>query len=278
MVSVWVSIGSITGGGALVFFASNWESFIDVGPMKWAAVISALGAAVMAVGALALTFELSTRRSVMRETLAATQLSDEIRASGLTALLPKRDDAHRQFQNRVENARNVDLLFISASTWMTTNRDGLRHMLKHGGRVRLLIPDPDDVELLTQLLTRFDYDGIDELRTDVRHTHDLARSLSQQFPEMVRKNGFDLRIRRRGSDVTSGFAIRRLTVVPTYSLYKVDHFGVLRVHEIRKPAAETHPVLVFSERGDLDSFAMADFEYLWGSSSKIEPPDAGKTR
>ena len=41
---------------------------------------------IMAVGALALVFELSTRRSVMQETLAAASLSDEIRRAGLSGI------------------------------------------------------------------------------------------------------------------------------------------------------------------------------------------------
>lgn len=258
-----MSIACFVAGGVAVFVAANFVSFVDGGPMKWSATLSALGASLMAVGALALTFELTTRRSVMKETLAATQLSDEIRTAGLTAMLSKRNDAGTHFSSRIGKSKNIDLMFVSASTWLKDNRDLLESMLKGGGRVRLLIPDPSDDALLSQLLSRFDYPDLEGLRTDVRYTFNLARNLAAQFPErpVPRSAG--------ASSVRSGFAMRRLAVVPTYSLYKVDHFGLIRVHEVRKPEAKTHPVLVFSEKGHLDSFAMADFDFLWNDARAI---------
>ena len=253
-----VSALCVVAGVGLVFLAANVPA-LDEGTLRWTAVLTALGGSIMAVGALALVFELSTRRSVMQETLAAASLSDEIRRAGLSGIHSERKELDRQFAERIGSASNVDLMFISAAGWMETNEVALEAMLRAGGRVRLLIPDPDDTDLLGHLLSRFDYPDLEQLKLDVRRTLQIAQGIARRFPERV--------VRGR---LVSGFAIRRLGVVPTYSLYKVDRFGVIRVHEVRKPRARVTPVLVFNASGVFDSFAMEDFEYLFAPARRHE--------
>lgn len=235
---ILISIAVALLGLAIVLWASGWD-------FKEGAI--ALGTSILAVGALALAAELTTRRSIVRETLAMADLRQDILTSGLTGLHSSRDAVDRLFPNLVREARKVDLMFISATGWMTTNRSALKRMLDHNGRVRLLIPNPQNDDLLLQLLERFKETTLEGLRRDVSSALDIALALERDHPA----NG------------NRGMSVKWLTVVPTYSLFIVDDFGVLRLHEIRKELAEKTPTLVFSKRGDIREFARKDFDEMF---------------
>jgi hypothetical protein len=259
VVVVASSVVSIVVGAFIVWAASDWK-FVPVG--------AAVGTSILAVGALALASELTTRRTTLRETFAMVNLRDEITAAGMTALYSSRDVLDRVFPHKVSRAKKIDLMFVSASSWMSNNQEPLKRMLARGGRVRLLVPDPGDDELLRQLLTRFDYPSLEGLRTDVQYTVNLAQGIAASYPERASK------VPGRLAGVGKGLAIRRLTIVPTYSFYRVDALGVMRVHEVRKGKAPQSPVLVFERKGTLHNFTRKDFRELFGNAAALERPEA----
>lgn len=257
LVVVSISLVLIAAGAFIVLAASEWQL---------ASVGAAVGTSLLAVGALALVSELTTRRTVLRETFAMVNLRDELRLAGMTALHSSRDVLDRTFPELVGKARKVDLMFVSAATWVSSNQEQLKRMLHHGGRVRLLIPDPSDDELLIQLLTRFEYPSLEGLRTDVQHTLNLAMGIAGAYPERTGT------LPARLGGVRKGFAIRRLTVVPTYSFYRVDDLGVMRVHEVRKEKASKTPVLVFGRGGDSSQLHARRLSRTFRECETVEQP------
>lgn len=251
---VWMAtVICVTAGAAVVLFAGTFGETLDAGSPKWFDFLVAVGSSLMGVGVLALIFEVSTRRAVTKEVLASVGLKDDVNTSGVLAMPASRKDARAELVNELPHFSEADLIYV-ASKWLESNAAELRVRLSRpaGARIRVLLPNPDDDELLGQLLTRFSYDDLSRLKAEVRLAVHAAFDLRADHPARY--------VRGR---LKSGVEVKWLPVVPTYALLWVGNRGVLEFYEMRKALVDRPPTLVFAGAGTLATFARDDFEALW---------------
>ncbi|MBH0083707.1 hypothetical protein [Salinibacterium sp. SWN167] len=266
-----VSVVAIVLGSTIVLAATGFQGWNSVG--------IAVGSSFISVAALALIGEIVLRRRLIDEVLAAVDVREEIAVAGISHFLSGTKEFRGGFTDALATASEVDIMFISSSRWLEDHRSGLIGVLKRGGRVRVLIPASDDSELLKQLISRFDYGTLDELTTDIKFTFQKAKELRDKYPIKVNdtiSSTAEAALKPKASTVESargeasgGVSIRRLSVVPTYSLYRMDRIAVMRVHEVRKEQADETPVMVFGSKGSLWRFAMTDFTTLFDAADEL---------
>ena len=248
---------ALLAGSAVLIVGATFREELDAGSIRWFDLVSAVGSSIMAIGILALVFEISTRRAIMDEVLNRVALKEDINFAGLVAMPQNRTDSRAHLKKALLEAKKVDLVYVS-SGWVESNTEALSACLRErGARVRILLPNPDASELLKELLARLEYTNIDDLRRAVGVAKYAAFKLREMHPAIS-----------SGQGIKSGVEIRWLPVVPPYALFRVGSRGTLEFYEMRKERDHNSPNLQFSEPGALARFAEADFEAIWKNADR----------
>jgi len=229
----------------------------------WPTFLLAVGAGVIAAGALGLVSQLVVQRSVQREFLQAASLSSELAEAGLDRLLTTTKQYESEFTRLLSTASVVDLSFVDNSRWLLQHEDALRSLLKGKGRIRVMLPSEADTATMNELFKRFKDTDRDRFRTRVKMTRQVLQSLAQDFPPEF---GHD------GTTFKSGLWLKNLDVAPTYSYYRIDKTALLRVFETQKEETPTHPVLVLRAGGNLWKFVTGDFNSTFTAAPASEQP------
>lgn len=122
----------------------------------WAkSVTSNFGALLIASVSIAMLWELFSKRSFLDELLAKTGLADDLRTVGVTgvSLNPMRG---ADFSKIIRSSERLDIFVCYANTWRATYEEDLRFLAsKKNCRIRLIVPDPDNHEIMKDLAKRF---------------------------------------------------------------------------------------------------------------------------
>lgn len=122
----------------------------------WAkSVTSNLGALLIASVSIAMLWELFSKRSFLDELLAKTGLAEDIRTVGVTgvSISPLRGP---DFSKIIRASERLDIFVCYANTWRATFEEDLKLLAsKKNCRIRLIVPDPDNQEIMKDLAKRF---------------------------------------------------------------------------------------------------------------------------
>jgi hypothetical protein len=118
------------------------------------ALLRQIGSLLIASVAIALLWELFSRRALLAELLAQTRLASEIDETGLVGLSAKwRGEV--DWPKLFRSAQNLDIFFIYGRTWRNNYLDELQQFaLRPGTQLNLVLPDPNDFQITTELAKR----------------------------------------------------------------------------------------------------------------------------
>lgn len=140
-------------GIALLVFSETTQ---EISSRLWLkAVVTNLGGLVIASVSIALLWELVSKRAFFDELLANTGLVDEIRSLGLVGLSV---NALRgpDFSKLIRSTTRLDIFVCYANTWRGTYVEELRELAKKPNfKVRLIVPNPKNQALMTEIAQRF---------------------------------------------------------------------------------------------------------------------------
>lgn len=140
--------------GVLLLIAGERTTFAE--GYLWAkSVISNFGALLIASVSIAMLWELFSKRSFLDELLAKTGLAEDLRTVGVTgvSLNPVRGP---DFSKIIRSSERLDIFVCYANTWRATFEEDLKFLAsKKNSRIRLIVPDPDNQEIMKDLAKRF---------------------------------------------------------------------------------------------------------------------------
>jgi hypothetical protein len=119
------------------------------------AVVANLGGLLVATISIATLWELFSKRAFLDELLSKAGLAEDIRTLGLVGLSvnPLRGP---DFSKLIRGANKLDIFVCYANTWRANYEEDLRVLArKPGVRIRLIVPNPYNMEIMKELAHRF---------------------------------------------------------------------------------------------------------------------------
>ena len=146
-----VAFSTIIMGILTVYFSTF------VSPGGWQKTVESLGSLLIVTGAIAFLWELWIKRAFLDEILAKTGISKELSFAGIIKITDvfHQDIDWRSYFNSVNK---LDIFFAYGRTWRNSHTEELRRLAsKRGARIRVVLPDPESEETVTELSRRFGY-------------------------------------------------------------------------------------------------------------------------
>jgi hypothetical protein len=191
---------------------------------------------------------LSKARASVNDLIARTILARELQEAGLRAFTT--DFAHQvNWLDLFRNARRVDLFFSYARSWMNINNAQLEELARReGARIRVVLPDPDNQELVSELARRFGKQT-DEIRASILATRD---DFFRMFVTPFQDN-------RQGPD----FSLFYASTAPQFTFYRFDSRSVLALYKHRQGRGGV-PVFEAEEGGTIHLFIQQEMDAFIG--------------
>src|SRR5438876_3192568 len=193
------------------------------GHESWQTVIRDVGSLLVVTVAITTLWELYGKRAFRDELLAKAELAEDVRSAGLVRLT---DSFLRDLDwvPLFEKVNKLDIYFAYAQTWRNTHREKLQVAAARGIRIRVVLPDPNHEDTVSELSRRFNYDKDRIVR--------LIKEAEQDFREI-------------GSKYTSfGTTVDlwHLPAAPLFTFYRFDFTAIIALYSHRQ---ERVPVPAF---------------------------------
>lgn len=255
-------------GIVLLIAANGWDW------LRSHAILTSLvrdfGSLLIASVAVALLWELYAKRAFIDELLAKgrasvndliarTILARELQEAGLRAFTT--DFAHQvNWLDLFRNSRRVDLFFSYARSWMNTNNAQLQELARReGARIRVVLPDPNNEQLVLELARRFSKSAA-ELRASIIATRDdFFTIFVTPFRDEPQKPDFSLFY---------------ASTTPQFTFYRFDSRSVLALYKHRQGRGGV-PVFEAEEGGTIHLFIQQEMDAFIGDEQlavRIYPP------
>jgi hypothetical protein len=202
------------------------------------AVFQDMGGLLMVSGAVSALWELVAKRSFLDEIWAKAQITEELRDAGIIAY--ESDFRLLDWHDLLNNALCLDIFFTYSRTWRNQYNRELVHIARNrAGRVRVILPDPEDEMTVKSLAHRF---GMSEAELVGRINEALTyfRSLGKY-----------------SAQVDIWFYPRP----PLFSFYLIDDRAVLALYHHREERLYV-PAFVARGGGELYSYLRDEFEAM----------------
>jgi len=231
---------AFTGIGFLWISANdNWWKSCKV----WQTVLQNIGALLVVTVAISLLWELYGKRAFLDEVLAKAQISKELTFAGITKIT---DSFHHDLDWKTYflTVNKLDIFFAYARTWRNTYTEELQKVAsREGARIRIVLPDPEDKQVIAELARRFKYtDG--EMKKLIREAETFFRNLSNSAGA-------------NGAQIDIWF----LPAAPYFSFYRFDRVGILALYTHRRERSPV-PTFVCEMGGTLYDYIRKEFEAM----------------
>jgi len=141
-------------GLALVYASQPIDSH---GYHKTGSVIRELGVLLFATVAIAVLWDVVGKRAFADEILAKANMSRDLADAGIDVVTTSFQDKRIVWEDLFKNACKLDIFVSYAHTWRNTNLERIDSMLSDSdAKVRVVLPDPDDKEIVRALATRYE--------------------------------------------------------------------------------------------------------------------------
>ncbi|HEY1353950.1 MAG TPA: hypothetical protein VGF67_30430 [Ktedonobacteraceae bacterium] len=205
-------------------------------------VVRDIGSLMLASIAVTLLLELGAKRAFLDELLSRVRLAKEIEQAGIAAVEPS-------FHNEIAwhelfgTVRELDIFLVHGRTWRKEHGERLIAAAKRGVRMRVVLPDPYDDVILSEI---------------ARRTNHSKQAIQERI--LLAKDEFS-HLQTQGASITVWF----LPLVPLFSFYRFDRKMILALysHQREQKLGRLHvPAFLLEERGSLFQFIQADFEAM----------------
>lgn len=212
-------------------------------------MLKSVGSILVSIGVLAFLWELFTKRSFLEETLALANMTVELKNAGIEKV-SNRYLGEVQWAEMLRTAHSLDFFFAYARTWCNVNTVSLGEAIRLKGRtVRVLLPDPDNPQVVNELARRFN-SAAQDVESAIKETRTF-------FERLGRRPG-------EGSVVE----IRYVAATPLFSIYLLGERAVFSLHSHQKKAGYV-PTCVVKREGLIFRYLEEEFSFLWQSATVV---------
>ncbi|MGU3192121.1 hypothetical protein ACVYF0_16765 [Vibrio cholerae] len=193
-------------------------------------VISNFGSLLIASVSIAMLWELFSKRSFLDELLAKTGLAEDLRTVGVigVSLNPVRGP---DFSKIIRSSERLDIFVCYANTWRATFEEDLKFLAaKKNCRIRLIVPDPDNKEIMKDLAKRFNANDAANMEGRIKQAITEYKTLFKSVPNS-----------------TLDFSVWIHDETPVSSFYRFDGCAVITLYKHAKGRGNA-PTIV-AERG-----------------------------
>lgn len=228
----------ILGLGLLLISYKNW--FIDIVNI----ILREFGSLLIASVAVAIIWDLFSRRSFFKELLATTKLADEIADTGLVGISPT---WHGQinWDDLIGSTKSIKIFFIYGRTWRNTNREKLTEFAnKINTKAIIVLPDYNDQSLISRLSREIGYEP-----------QALVAQITEAENDFIEIFCSNKKRRNRNLEIWHS------SVYPIYSYYCFEHIAIVTFYSLNRDKVEV-PTFEISNGKSLFSFFEKDFYSL----------------
>ncbi|MHA1280759.1 MAG: hypothetical protein ACTSQ8_26730 [Candidatus Helarchaeota archaeon] len=204
--------------------------------------IENLGASLFVPATITLIWELKAKRLFLDEILVKTQVSRDVALAGLLKITNRfHDDI--EWRKYIEKSSKIDIFFAYGRTWRGTHEEHLKTAIRNNkARIRIVLPDPNNKDIVSDLTRRFDIDKEEDLKGRIEDAVNYFKKLKAEH---------------EGSSVELWF----LPKSPVFSFYRFDHIGILATYKHQKGRGNV-PTFVFEQGGTLYDFIRQEFDAM----------------
>lgn len=206
------------------------------------AVTSNLGGLLVATISLATLWELFSKRAFFDEMLAKAGLAEDIRTLGLVGLSvnPLKGP---DFSKLIRDANKLDIFVCYANTWRANYEEDLRVLARKPNiRIRLIVPNPDNIDVMKVLAQRF----------GTQNGTLVSEKIKVAIEEF--KNIFV-----GASNAKSDFSIWYHEENPVSSFYRFDNTAVVTLYKHARGRGNT-PTFVAERGGSLYGYVESEVD------------------
>lgn len=145
--------------GALLLWWSGTTQWKSNEPMQ--AFLAQAGGLVLATGLLTVAWDLFGRRALADEVFAKAGLSADVARAGIVRVT-NQYLAEVEWTSLFHDVSKLDIVVAYGATWCNTHRASLAAVAhRSDARIRVFLPDPDDVQTIAVLAERFSTQSAD---------------------------------------------------------------------------------------------------------------------
>jgi hypothetical protein len=163
--------------GVAGLFFSTFPGFTDYwsGKELLRQLVFGLGFFLLAPIAIGVLWELFIRRAFVDEIINRLRIAEEVRSAGIVGYTDNFNSGI-DWDSYFKNASKLDILFSYGTTWRNMNEGNFKEFINRGGEIRVVLPDPDDDDTVSELARRFYYEQ-DQLHTRINEAIKFFKDL-----------------------------------------------------------------------------------------------------
>jgi hypothetical protein len=244
-----LSAGVVLIGFILLFLSKYpvWPPTMDM----FLSIVGELGGILIAAGVVAFLWEKSAKRSFFEEIMEKIKLAEQVRDLGLVTITTK---AYREvdWPELFRNVRELDMCFAYARTWRHMNTLYLQDLASRSDvRIRLIIPDPENVEIIKELSRRFEMTP-DELKSQINEA-------KAEFDEIFNDN------------CKAKYSLWYLLTTPVFSFYRFDNTAIITLQRYGKYKGGL-PSFEVKKGGELYQFIENELDFILDEKNGMAKP------
>jgi len=203
------------------------------------------GAALFISGVLAVLWEKAGKRAFADEILAKANMSRDLAEAGIDVVTHSFKDERINWDQLFKNACRLDLFLAYGHTWRNTQSERIDRLLSDpNATIRVVLPDPDDNELVKGLSGRFEME---------------PEAVKQEIEET--KKFFERRIKKARGRVELYFT----RIMPLFTFYLFNNKVVFALYNHRS-GQQVVPSFICSKEGFMFQFFSDEFEGIRGDT------------
>jgi hypothetical protein len=233
-----------------------WQPVDARGYHKIGTLLREGGATTVIAVLLAVLWDFAGKRAFADEILAKANMSRDLADAGIDLVTPSFQDNRIRWDELFKNGCRLDIFVAYASTWRNTQIERINKLLSdEAGRLRVVLPNPEDQDILKALSTRFEL-PVEEVRRRIEG----AKEFFQQ--NWAKSKG--------------SVEIYFTRVVPLFSFYRFNNKVVFALYNHRTGRIPV-PTFITDQGGFLFEYFTREFEAILKNGSLTERIYANRT-
>lgn len=202
-------------------------------------ITSNLGGLLVASLSLSIIWELTIKRSFLYEIYEVSKISSALRESGLSGV--SFDFYRLDWEGYFQSAKEVDIFLTYGGSWRGAVENYIKSFaLRTGVKIRLILPDPENQLLVSELARRFN-------KTEAEMKSRIERAISE----------FNVLLTGKSCD----YKLYLTTCAPLYGYYKFDRKMAITIFT-QGVSKTSVPTFLIDGDGALPNFFINDFDHL----------------
>lgn len=224
-------------GGGLIYW-TTFDYWNDKGVIR--EIVTGFGFFLLAPVAINILWQVFLRRAFVDELTNRFRVAEEVRSAGIIGYA---DHFYydTEWASYFNNSNRLDMFFSYGRTWRAVNERNLEEFLKKGGAIRLVLPDPDHNETVSELARRY-YMTEGDLRDSIKE----ALGFFEQLKSTVSNAKIDIWL---------------LPKPPLFAFYRFDNNIIMTLFNHR-PGRVGVPTIIIQRGGKLYDFISAEFDAM----------------